>query len=96
MIFAGAAAVGETLPDPYSLMVAGFAEAYPEADPPLVLIDAAPAVLDGVNRGCFAMREAIGDTPWQDLLRPKEGQPIRGRRCCARTVQARWRPSHPC
>ncbi len=52
--------------------MAGFAEAYPEADPPLVLTDAGLAVLDGVDRGCFAMREAIDDT--------------RGKTACARAA----------
>lgn len=70
IVFAGAVAVGETFADPFFLIVAGFAEAYPDADPSMVLTDAGLGVLDGVDHGCFAMRDAIGDTPWHELVRP--------------------------
>jgi hypothetical protein len=53
------------------MIIAGFAEAYPEADPSLVLTPAGEAELPQVDRGC--VREVIGHfagTPNAELLRP--------------------------
>jgi hypothetical protein len=68
VIFTASASLGNA-PDAFFLMVAGFAEAYPSADPALVLTDAGLEVLAGVDRGCNAIADAIGVTPWADLVR---------------------------
>jgi Secretory lipase len=63
------------------MIIAGFAEAYPEADPGLVLTPAGEAELPQVDEGC--VREVIehfADTPNAELLKPglAEVQPWAG------------------
>lgn len=57
-------------PDFFFMIVAGYHEAYPEADPSLVLTDAGMEVLDAVDEGCFQMGESIEGREWSDLVRP--------------------------
>jgi len=59
--------------DFFFMIVAGYAQSYPEADPSLVLTDAGVQALDGVDHGCFDVGDVIGDTPWSDLVRPGAG-----------------------
>jgi hypothetical protein len=59
--------------DFFFMIVAGYAQAYPEADPALVLTSAGIEALDGVDHGCFDVSDAIGETPWSDLVKPGAG-----------------------
>jgi Secretory lipase len=86
-IFVGLAGVPE-LNDRFVLLVAGFAAAYPEADPSLVLTDAGMAVLEGARtsdacaydgadlslaEGRPVAREGFADVePWASLIAANE------------------------
>jgi hypothetical protein len=53
------------------MIIAGFAEAYPEADPGLVLTPAGEAELPQVDEGCVGeVIEHFADTPNAELLKP--------------------------
>jgi Secretory lipase len=53
------------------MIIAGFAEAYPEADPSLVLTPAGEEVLPQVDRGCVGdVIRHFADTPNAELLKP--------------------------
>jgi len=53
------------------MIIAGFAEAYPEADPGLVLTPAGEAELSQVDEGCVGeVIEHFADTPNAELLKP--------------------------
>jgi Secretory lipase len=53
------------------MIIAGFAEAYPEADPALVLTPAGEAELPQVDEGCVAdVIRHFADTPNAELLKP--------------------------
>jgi pimeloyl-ACP methyl ester carboxylesterase len=61
-------------PDFFFMIVAGYAEAYPDADPAAILTPAGVELLDKADDGCFGMGEAMAGRPMSDFVKPDFAQ----------------------
>lgn len=57
-------------PDFFFMMIAGYAQAYPDADPAAILTPAGLEVLDQADDACFGIGAAMDGRPMSDFVKP--------------------------